>query len=171
MSLGGAFDGFARIAGIMAVFAIVGPLAFAVQIVLVMAGFNAPLIELLKMLLKLDMVNALLSVAFWVLAIGSMLAAIPPSIIAGFIFALAAVGTGLKAVWMAWLAVAVAIAVIFTLGHVVVPSQSTAVILPSAQNAGQGVALFLMLNILAILPTALCWWLVRSLLLPMKVVA
>jgi hypothetical protein len=114
VSLGGTFDGFARIAGIVAIFAIVGPLAFAAQVVLVMAGFNAPLIELLKMLLKLDTVNTLVSVAVWVLAITSMLAAIPPSIIAGFIFALAAVGTGLKAVWMAWLAVAVAISGIFS---------------------------------------------------------
>jgi hypothetical protein len=171
VSLGGTFDGFARIAGIVAIFAIVGPLAFAAQVVLVMAGFNAPLIELLKMLLKLDTVNTLVSVAVWVLAITSMLAAIPPSIIAGFIFALAAVGTGLKAVWMAWLAVAVAISGIFALGHAAVPSQSTALILPNAQNAGQGTALFLVLNMLAILPTALCWWLARSLLLPLEVAA
>jgi hypothetical protein len=168
MSLGGTFDGTMRIIGIVAIFTMVGPLAFATQVVLMMAGFNAPLVELLKMLLKVETVNILISVAVWVLAIGSILAAIPPSAIAGFIFALAAVGTGLKAVWMAWLAVAAAIAGIFILGHVVIPSQSSAVILPSAQNAGQGVALFLMLNILAILPTALCWWLARSLLLPME---
>jgi hypothetical protein len=123
------------------------------------------------MMLKLETLGILITVAVWVLAIGSMLAAIPPSAIAGFIFALAALGTGLKAVWMAWLAVAVAIACIFALGHDVIPSQSSAVILPNAQNAGQGVALFLLLNILAILPTALCWWLAKSLLLPMEAAA
>jgi hypothetical protein len=168
VSLAGTFDGLARIIGIVAIFAIVGPFAFAAEVVLVMAGFGAPLIELLKMLLKHDTLGVLISVAVWVLAIGSILAAIPPSAIAGFIFAFAAVGTGLKAVWMAWLAVAAAIAGIFILGHVVIPSQSSAVILPIAQSAGQGVALFLILNILAILPTALCWWLAKSLLLPME---
>ena len=171
MSLGGTFDGFARFAGIVAIFAIAGPLAFAAQVVVVTAGFGAPLIELLKMLIKLDTLGTLISVAVWVLAIASTLAAIPPSAIGGFIFALAAIGTGLKAVWMAWLAVAVAIACIFALGHAVVPSQSSAVMLPGAETAGQGVALFLMLNILAVLPTALCWWLARSLLLPMEAAA
>jgi hypothetical protein len=160
--------GLARIVGIVAVFAIVGPLAFAVQVLLMMIGFGAPLIELLKLLLRLEVVSTLMSVAVSVLVIGAMLAAIPPSAITGFIFALAAVCTGLNAVWAAWLAAAGAIAGIMVLRLFIIPAQSSAVILPSAQTAGQAVALFLTLNALAILPTALCWWFARAL-LPIEV--
>ena len=73
--------------------------------------------------------------------------------------ALAAVCTSLSAVWMAWCAAAVAIAAIILIGALYVPEESSAVLLPNLQGAEQMFRAFLALNVLALLPTTVCWWL------------
>jgi hypothetical protein len=84
-------------------------------------------------------------------------------VIAGGIFAVVAVYAGLNAIWMAWLAVAVAIAGVIALGVVFIPDESSAVILPSARSAGEALSLFAVLAVLALLPASLCWWFAKPL--------
>ena len=155
--------GIGRMIAITAIFSIAGPLAFAALILLIVLGVGTPFFELLRDFASLGEVSTLVSVAAWVLTFGSMLAAFPPSVITGAIFALAAVCAGLSAVWMAWCAAAVAIAAIILIGTVYVPGESSAVLLPNLQGAEQLFRAFLALNVLALLPTTLCWWLAKPL--------
>ena len=157
------FRGLARLIGIVLIFSIVGPLAFAALVLLIVAGFGAPLLHLVSMLTGLDTLGTVVSVALWLLTVAAMLAASPPSAVAGLIFGLTAVCAALNAVWMAWLAAAVGVAVIITLGASVVPSESSAVILPSVHSGGQSIPLFGVLTALAVLPATLCWWLAKPL--------
>jgi hypothetical protein len=48
-------------------------------------------------------------------------------------------------------------------GMFVVPSESSAVILPEVQSARAGLTLSVMLAVVAIVPTSLCWWLAKPL--------
>jgi hypothetical protein len=155
--------GIARIIAIVAIFSIAGPLAFAALILLIVLGVGTPFLELLREFANPGNVSTLGSVAVWVLTFGAMLAAFPPSVMAGAIFALAAVCAGLNAVWMAWCAAAVAIAAIILIGTVYVPDESSAVLLPNLQGAEQMLRAFAGLNLLALLPTTFCWWLARPL--------
>jgi len=152
-----------RIVAIVAIFSVAGPLAFAVLILVMVLGAGTPLLELLRDFASLGSVSTLASVAAWLLAFAAMLAAFPPSVMTGAIFALAAVCAGLRAVWMAWCAVAVAIAAIILIGTFYVPDESSAVLLPNLQGAEQMLRAFVALNILALLPTTFCWWLARPL--------
>jgi len=155
--------GIVRIIAIVAIFAIAGPLAFAALILLIVLGVGTPFLELLRDFANPGSVWTLVSVAVWVLAFGAMLAAFPPSVMTGAIFALAAVCARLSAFWMAWCAAAVAIAAITLIGTVYVPDESSAVLLPNLQGAEQMLRAFAGLNLLAVLPTTFCWWLARPL--------
>ena len=155
--------GIVRIIAIVAIFAVAGPLAFAALILLIVLGVGTPFLELLLEFANPGNVSTLVSVAVWVLTFGAMLAAFPPSVMAGAIFALAAVCAGLSAVWMAWCAAAVAIAAIILIGTVYVPDESSAVLLPNLRGAEQMLRAFAGLNLLALLPTTFCWWLARPL--------
>jgi hypothetical protein len=156
-------SGIVRLIVTTAIFSIAGPFAFAALILLIVLGVGTPFLELLREFANLNGVSTLVSVAVWVLAFGSMLAAFPPSVMAGAMFALAAVCAGLSAVWMAWCAAAVAIAAIILIGTVYVPGESSAVLLPNLQGAEQMFRAFLALNVLALLPTTFCWWLAKPL--------
>jgi hypothetical protein len=155
--------GIVRIIAIVAIFAVAGPLAFAALILLIVFGVGTLFLELLFEFANPGNVSTLVSVAVWVLTFGAMLAAFPPSVMTGAIFALAAVCAGLSAVWMAWCAVAVAIAAIILIGAVYVPDESSAVLLPNLHGAEQMLRAFAGLDLLALLPTTFCWWLARPL--------
>ena len=159
MSVGAAFRRLGRTIGIVLIFSIAGPLAFAALILLIVAGLGAPLLQMSLAVVNLDWLNTVISVALWLLVMATLLASFPPSAVAGCIFALVAVYAGVNAVWMAWLAVALAIIGVIVLGFFVIPDESSAVILPSARSAGETLALFGVLAVLAVLPTTLCWWL------------
>ena len=163
MVLRAILGGIVRIIAIVAIFAVAGPLAFAALILLIVLGVGTPFLELLLEFANPGNVSTLVSVAVWVLTFGAMLAAFPPSVMTGAIFALAAVCAGLSAVWMAWCAAAAAIAAIILIGPVYVPDESSAVLLPNLQGAEQMLRAFLALNVLALLPTTFCWWLARPL--------
>jgi hypothetical protein len=160
---GAMLSGIARMIAIVAIFSVAGPAAFAALILLIVLGVGAPFFELLRNVVDLGSMSPLVSAAVWVLTIGSMLAAFPPSVITGAIFALAAVCTGMSAAWMAWLAAAAAIAGIILIGASYVPGESSAVLLPNIQGSEQVLRAFLALNVFAFLPTTLCWWLARPL--------
>jgi hypothetical protein len=157
------FGGLVRIVATVAIFSVAGPLAFAALIFLIVFGFGAPVLELLRDLASLGNLSPLASVAIWVLAIGAMLSAVPPSVIAGVVFSLAAVCAGFSAAWVAWCATAVAIAGIILIGASYVPDESSAVLLPNIRGAEPVVRAFVGLNVLAFLPTTFCWWLARPL--------
>jgi len=163
MTLRAVFNGITRVIATVAIFSIAGPLGFAALILVIVFGAGAPLLALLHDLADLGSLSTLAFVAVWVLAVGAMLAACPPSVIAGVIFSLTAVCTGASAVWVAWCATAVAIAVIMLLGALYVPDESSAVLLPNIRGAEQIVRAFLALNVFALLPTTFCWWLARPL--------
>jgi hypothetical protein len=161
--VGAALAGLARIIGIVLIFSILGPLAFAVLVLLIVAGFGAPLLQVFAVFAGLDTFSTIVSVALWVLTIAAMLASFPPSAAAGLIFGFVAICAGMNRFWTAWLAAAVAIAGLIVAGHFIVPDESSAVILPSVRSASESLSLFGMLCVLAILPVTLCWWLAKPL--------
>jgi hypothetical protein len=163
VNVGAAFRRLGRLIGIVLIFSIVGPLAFATLILLIVAGFGAPLLQISLALVSLEGLSTVISVALWLLVMATLLASFPPSAMAGCIFAVIAVYAGVNAVWMAWLAVALAIIGVIVLGLFIIPDESSAVILPSARSAGESLSLFAVLAVLAILPTTLCWWLAKPL--------
>jgi len=163
VSVGAALRSFGRVIGIVLIFSIVGPLAFATLILLIVAGFSAPLLQIALDLVNLGALGTVVSVALWLLVVATWLASFPPSAVAGCIFAMVAVYAGVNAVWMAWLAVALAIIGVIALGVFIIPDESSAVILPSARSASETLSLFAVLAVLAIVPTTLCWWLAKPL--------
>jgi hypothetical protein len=163
VNLGAAFRRLGRVTGIVVIFSIVGPFAFATLILIMVAGFGAPLLQMALALAELDAMRTIVSVALWLLTVVAMLVAFPPSVIAGVIFALVAVYAGVNTFWMAWLAVALAIIGVIVLGIFVIPDESSALILPSARSARETFALFAVFSALAALPTAVCWWLAKPL--------
>ena len=163
MSLRAVPGGIARMIATVAIFSVAGPIAFVALIFLIVFGIGAPVLTLLHDLADLGSMSKLASVAVWVLAIGALLAAFPPSAISGMIFSLLAVCAGASAVWVAWCATAIAIAVIMLLGALYVPDESSAILLPNVRGAEQMARAFLALNVFAFLPTTFCWWLARPL--------
>ena len=163
MTLRAVLGGMLRMIATVGIFSVVGPLAFAALILLIVFGAGAPLLALLHDLADLRRMSPLASAAVSVLTIGAMLAAFPPSAIAGVVFSFIAVCVGANAVWAAWLATAVAIAGILLLGALTVPDESSAVLLPNMRGAEQILRTFVGLNVLAFPPATLCWWLTRPL--------
>jgi hypothetical protein len=163
VSVGAAFGRLGRAIGIVLIFSIVGPLAFATLILLIVAGLGAPLLQISLAFFNLDALSTVVAVALWLLVMATLLASFPPSAAAGCIFASVAVYAGVNAFWMAWLAVALAIIGVIVLGLFIIPDESSAMILPSARSAAQSLSLFAVLVVLAILPTTLCWWLAKPL--------
>jgi hypothetical protein len=149
--------------GIVLIFSIVGPFAFAALILLIVAGFGVPLLQIALGLVDLGALGTIISVALWVLVMASLLASFPPSVAAGCVFASVAVFAGMNSIWIAWLAMAIALFGVIVLGILFVPDESSAVILPSARSASDTFSLFAVLAVLATLPTLLCWWLAKPL--------
>lgn len=162
-SAGAIFGRLARAIGIVLIFSIVGPLTMAALITLIVVAFGAALLQMFLALLELDVLRTMVSVAVGLLALVTMVAAFLPSVAAGLVFALAAVYGGINVIWMAWLAAAIAVAGFVVFGLFVVPSESSAVILPDIRSAQQAVKLSAALAALAVIPASLCWWLAKPL--------
>ncbi|MBR1272670.1 hypothetical protein JQ629_34850 [Bradyrhizobium sp. AUGA SZCCT0222] len=149
--------------GIVLIFSIAGPLTIAALISLIVVGFGTALLQMFLALLELEALRTIVSVAIVLLALATMLAAFLPSVAAGLIFALAAVYGGINMIWMAWLAAAIAVAGFVVFGIFLVPSESSAVILPDVRSARQALTLSAILAVLAVIPASLCWWLAKPL--------
>jgi hypothetical protein len=162
-SPGAIFQRLLRATGIVLIFSVVGPLTIAALISLIAVAFGAALLQMFLALVELDAMRTMISVAVWLLALVTVLASLLPSVATGLIFAVAAVHAGVNMIWMAWLAAALAIAGFVVFGMFVVPSESSAVILPDIRSARQALTLSAMLAVLAIIPTSLCWWLAKPL--------
>lgn len=157
------FRRLSRVAGIVVIFSVVGPLTTAALVSVTVTALGAAMLQMFLALLDLEALRALLSIAVVLLAIATVLASFLPAVIAGLIFALAVVYADLNMIWMAWLAAAVAAAGFVALGVCIVPSETSAVILPSVRSAPEALKLSAMLAILAVIPASLCWWLAKPL--------
>ncbi|MCK1712217.1 MULTISPECIES: hypothetical protein [unclassified Bradyrhizobium] len=157
------FRRLSRVAGIVVIFSVVGPLTTAALVSVTVTALGAAMLQMFLALLDLEALRALLSIAVVLLAIATVLASFLPAVIAGLIFALAVVYADLNMIWMAWLAAAVAAAGFVALGVFIVPSETSAVILPSVRSAPEALKLSAMLAILAVIPASLCWWLAKPL--------
>jgi hypothetical protein len=157
------FRRFSRVAGIVVIFSVVGPLTVAALVSVMVTTLGAAVLQMFLALLELEALRALISIAIVVLAIASVLASFLPAVAAGLIFALAAVYADLNMIWMAWLAAAVAAAGFVGFGMFVVPSETSAVILPSVRSAPEALKLSAMLAVVAVIPASLCWWLAKPL--------
>ncbi|MDH2400268.1 hypothetical protein QCM77_10005 [Bradyrhizobium sp. SSUT18] len=155
------FRRLSRVAGIVVIFSVVGPLTIAALVSVTALG--AAVLQMFLALLGLEALRALVSIAIVLLAIATILASFLPAVAAGLIFALAAVYADLNMIWMAWLAAAMAAAGFVAFGMFVVPSEASAVILPSVHSAPGAVKLSAMLAIVAVIPASLCWWLAKPL--------
>jgi hypothetical protein len=162
-SAGAVLQRLVRAIGIVLIFSVVGPLTMAALISLIAVAFGAVLLQMFLALIELDAMRTMVSVAVWLLAFVTVLASLLPSIVAGLIFALAAVYGGINMIWMAWLAAAVAVAGFVAFGMFVVPSESSAVILPDVRSVRQAMTLSAMLGVLSVVPASLCWWLAKPL--------
>jgi hypothetical protein len=157
------FRRLSRVAGIVVIFSVVGPLTVAALVSAMVTTLGAAVLQMFLALLELEALRALISIAIVVLAIASVLASFLPAVAAGLIFALAAVYADLNMIWMAWLAAAVAAAGFVGFGMFVVPSETSAVILPSVRSAPEALKLSAMLAVVAVIPASLCWWLAKPL--------
>lgn len=150
-----------RVAGIVVIFSVVGPLTVAALVSVMVTTLGAAVLQMFLALLELEALRTLVSVAIVLLAIATILASFLPAVAAGLIFALAAVYADLNMIWMAWLAAAVAGAGFVGFGMFVVPSETSAVI--SVRSAPEALKLSAMLAIVAVIPASLCWWLAKPL--------
>src|SRR4051794_9246955 len=130
---------------------------------LIAVAFGVALLQMFLALIELDAMRTMLSVAVWLLAFVTVLASLLPSIVAGLIFALAAVYGGINMIWMAWLAAAVAVAGFVVFGMLVVPSESSAGVFPGGWVAPPAPAPSPVLPPRAIISASLCWWLAKPL--------
>jgi hypothetical protein len=162
-SAGAVLQRLVRAIGIVLIFSVVGPLTMAALTSLIAVAFGAVLLQMFLALIELDAMRTMVSVAVWLLALVTVLASLLPSIVAGLIFALAAVYAGINMIWMAWLAAAIAVAGFVAFGTFVVPSESSAVILPDVRSVRQAMTLSAMLGLLSVVPAGLCWWLAKPL--------
>ena len=163
MSLAASFRRLGRLIGIIMIFSVVGPLAIAAVTSLIVVAFGAALLQLVLAFVDLNALHPVISVAVGLLAFLAVLASVVPSAVTGIIFASVAVYAGIGAIWMAWIAAALAISGVVVCGMLFIPSESSAVILPSVRSAHQALWLFAMLAALAVVPTSLCWWLAKPL--------
>jgi hypothetical protein len=151
------------VVGIVVVFSVVGPLTTAALVSVVVTALGAAVLQMFFVLLDLEALRALASIAILLLAIATVLASFLPAVVAGLIFAFAAVYADVNMIWMAWLAAAVAASGFVALGMFVVPSETSAVIVPSVRSVPEALKLSAMLAIVAVIPASLCWWLAKPL--------
>lgn len=154
---------FARTIGIVLIFSVAGPLTMAALISLIAVALGAALLQMFLALLELEALRTMVSVAVVLLALATTLAAFLPSVAAGLVFALVAVYGGVNMIWMAWLAAAIAVVGFVVFGTFVVPSESSALILPDVRSVQQALKLSAVLAVLTIIPASLCWWLAKPL--------
>jgi hypothetical protein len=157
------FRRLSRVAGIVVIFSIVGPLTTAALVAVTVTALGAAVLQMFLVFLELEALRALVSIAVVLLAIVTILASFLPAVVAGLIFALAAVYADLNTIWMAWLAAAVGAAGFVMVGMFVVPSETSAVIVPSVRSAPEALKLSAMFAVVAVIPASLCWWLAKPL--------
>jgi len=153
----------ARSLGIVAIFAIVGPVAATAIVAGFILALGAPLLEILFDLIGLETLRSWLSIAIFLLVFFTLVAAFVPSAVAGIAFAVASVYFSQTSVWAALACAVAAVIGIVALGFVHVPSESSPLLLPGVKGLQQGAALVLVLSVPAAVAASLSWLFSRPL--------
>jgi hypothetical protein len=163
MNAAGTVNRLARSLGIVAIFAFVGPLAVTAVFGLFISVIGIPVLRLVLAVLDLEMFHAWLSVALFLLLFLTFVAAVPPSIVTGVAFAIAAVYCGLNSLWAALVIMIAVVIGVVALGFVVSPPESSPLLLPEVKGLRQGAFLTLFLLVPAGIAAGLCWLFSRPL--------
>ena len=153
----------ARFGGVVAVFAIVGPLVIAAIVSLVVGALGGRRVDALLLWFDLGMLRAIVSYAAWLLAVVALREAFLPSLAAGILFGWVAIYGGRNAIWVAWATALLAVAGFVGFGLFVRPGLAARLILPVVASWPQVAALGAVLGVLALVASSLCWWLARPL--------
>ncbi len=157
MSIGYEFGRLARSLGIVAIFAIVGPLVVSALFMTLMLVIGVQLIQLLLVFVELEALRPWLTIGVALLFFFALVATIPSSALAGLIFAITAVYFGLNSLWTALAVVGIMVVGVVTLSFFVSPSENSPLLLPSLQGLRQGAWLALFLSVPAAIAASLCW--------------
>jgi hypothetical protein len=163
MSAAFEFKRVARSLGIVVIFTIVGPLAATAVFGLFVLVIGIPMLQTMLEIFELETIRAWLSVAVFLLIFFALAAALAPSAIAGFAFAIASVYCGMNSLWVALAIMVIVVFGVVTLGFFMSPSETSPLLLPSAKGLRQGAFLALFLSIPAAIAVTLCWLFSRPL--------
>ena len=157
MSIGYELKRIGRSIGIMAIFTIVGPLIVTALFGVLLLTIGIPILELILEFVQLEALRPWLSIAAVLLVFFALVATVPPSLLAGFAFALLAVYAGMNSLWTALVIVAIMVLGVVILGSFASPSENSPLLLPSVQGLRQGAWLALFLVVPAAIAASLCW--------------
>jgi hypothetical protein len=151
------FKRVARTFGIVAIFAIVGPVVVSALFMTLMLLIGVQLIQLVLVFVELEALRPWVTIGMALLFFFALVATIPSSVLAGLIFAISAVYFGLNSLWTALAVVGIMIIGVVTLSFFVSPSENSPLLLPSVQGLRQGAWLALFLSVPAAIAASLCW--------------
>jgi hypothetical protein len=163
MSVADEFNRLMRGVGIVAIFAVVGPLVVTAIFGLFFLVLGVSMLQLLLIFFELESLRPWLSIAAVLLFFFMLVAAITPSIVAGFAFAIASVYCGKNSLWVALAIVGIMVLGVVILGSYASTSESSPLLLPSVEGLRQGAWLALFLSIPAAIAGSLCWLFSRPL--------
>jgi hypothetical protein len=153
----------ARFFSIVAIFALVGPLAVTTVFALFLLVIGVPALQLMLEFFQLETLRGWLSIAVFLLIFFSLFAAVTPSILAGIVFAIASLYCGWNSLWVALAIVGCMVLFVVGLGLFVSPTESSPLLLPNAQGLRQGAVLAPFLPVPAAIAASLCWLFSRPL--------
>jgi hypothetical protein len=157
------FKRLARSLGIVAIFAIIGPLSVTAVFALFLLTVGVPMLQLMLAFVDLESLRGWLSIAVFLLIFFSLVATVTPSIIAGVAFAIASVYCGMNSLWVALAIVGCMVLFVVALGFFLSPSESSPMLVPSVKGLRQGAFLALFLSVPAAIAATLCWLFSRPL--------
>jgi hypothetical protein len=146
-----------RSLGILLVFAIVGPLVVTAVFAFFFLLIGVPMLQLMLIFFDLESLRPWLSIAAFLLFMFTLVAAAPPSVIAGLAFAIASVYFGLNSLWTALAIVGILVLGVVIIGFIAASSESSPLLLPTVQGLRQGATLALFLAIPGALAASICW--------------
>jgi hypothetical protein len=147
----------ARSLGIVAIFAVVGPIVVATVFGLFVLAIGIQLVQLMLEFFELEALRPWLSIAFSLLLFFAVVAAIPASAVAGVTFAVAAVYLGMNSLRAALVVAGIMAAGVVIIGFLFSPSENSALFVPNLQGIRQGFWLTLFLFVPAAIAASLCW--------------
>ena len=153
----------ARSTGIVAIFAMVGPLIITTLFGAFILALGLEMLRLMLSFFGLESFGPLLKIAFFILLFLAFVATVPASALAGFFFAIAALYFGKASLWAVLIVTAAMAAGVVLLGFFVSPSENSPLFLPSVEGLRQGLALTLFLFIPGAIAASLCWLISRPL--------